>query len=495
MPGFAFNLSCLFPDKTDVEDLTLSATDNQSIENARAELRRGSRLDPSQADAVVDALTREVSLIQGPQHAMNTADRGLETSSSRTGRGLGVFAQRFNSKTGEKTDFVRNKSPYDQAKILICTGKIFGCGSSREHAAWALNDFGIRCVIAPSLTVGGGCTASPLSLTSSRDSLVKSERALRTLNASTNFWRHLGVVPAVLSSFRSLNISANFWHHLGVVPAVLSSLCVVSASLRVVPASIRSPSPSIESPPLSVESSPPSSPSPLRPPSVLCAQANNKADREQNQYARAIGHQDDGHTLSCGPILSALSAFVGCEIAGAGNGPGNNNILSSPSNSMSGRFDNDFPTEVPRPSDETCASSSAFTELIAKLLKITEPTAVEARRRGRLKRRHFWCAGVNDVWPQDQHDKWLRFGLWLHISLDPFTGWINWLKVWWTNKNPRLIARYYLDCCRKLRERVHNKPSPFKLPAEVQPLETTPSSSNPTSADSTDIDGDNGEPP
>ncbi|KAG2121119.1 hypothetical protein DEU56DRAFT_873841 [Suillus clintonianus] len=89
-------------------------------------------------------------------------------------------------------------------------------------------------------------------------------------------------------------------------------------------------------------------------------------------------------------------------------------------------------------------------ELIAKLLKITEPTAVKARRRGRLKRRRFWCAGVNDVWPQDQHDKWLRFGLWLHISLDPFTGWINWLKIWWTNKNPRLIARYYLDCCRKL---------------------------------------------
>ncbi|KAG1884748.1 hypothetical protein F4604DRAFT_1878695 [Suillus subluteus] len=89
-------------------------------------------------------------------------------------------------------------------------------------------------------------------------------------------------------------------------------------------------------------------------------------------------------------------------------------------------------------------------ELIAKLLKITEPNAVEARRRGRLKQRRFWCVGVNDVWPQDQHDKWLCFGLWLHISLNPFTGWINWLKVWWTNKNPRPIARYYLDCCRKL---------------------------------------------
>lgn len=48
------------------------------------------------------------------------------------------FAQRFDSTTGEMTDFILNKSPYDQAKILVCTGKNFGCGSSREHAAWAL---------------------------------------------------------------------------------------------------------------------------------------------------------------------------------------------------------------------------------------------------------------------------------------------------------------------------------------------------------------------
>lgn len=48
------------------------------------------------------------------------------------------FAQRFDSKTGEKTDFVLNNAPYNQAKILVCTGKNFGCGSSREHAAWAL---------------------------------------------------------------------------------------------------------------------------------------------------------------------------------------------------------------------------------------------------------------------------------------------------------------------------------------------------------------------
>ncbi|KAL4076009.1 aconitase family-domain-containing protein [Scleroderma yunnanense] len=60
------------------------------------------------------------------------------------------FALRFDPKTGEKTDFVLNRSPYNRANILVCDGPNFGCGSSREHAAWSLNDFGIRCVIAPS---------------------------------------------------------------------------------------------------------------------------------------------------------------------------------------------------------------------------------------------------------------------------------------------------------------------------------------------------------
>ena len=46
-------------------------------------------------------------------------------------------------------DFVLHRPPYDQARILV-TGENFGCGSSREHAPWALLDFGIRCVIAPS---------------------------------------------------------------------------------------------------------------------------------------------------------------------------------------------------------------------------------------------------------------------------------------------------------------------------------------------------------
>ncbi|KAJ6516095.1 aconitase family-domain-containing protein [Mycena sanguinolenta] len=60
------------------------------------------------------------------------------------------FTLRKDPHTGKGTDFVLNRAPFDQAKIMVCTGKNFGCGSSREHAPWSLNDFGIRCVIAPS---------------------------------------------------------------------------------------------------------------------------------------------------------------------------------------------------------------------------------------------------------------------------------------------------------------------------------------------------------
>ncbi|KAJ9669693.1 3-isopropylmalate dehydratase [Coniosporium apollinis] len=70
----------------------------------------------------------------------------------RSGLGSALFhAWRFDSETGaEIPDFVLNKEPYRHAKILVCTGPNFGCGSSREHAPWALLDFGITCIIAPS---------------------------------------------------------------------------------------------------------------------------------------------------------------------------------------------------------------------------------------------------------------------------------------------------------------------------------------------------------
>jgi 3-isopropylmalate/(R)-2-methylmalate dehydratase small subunit len=69
---------------------------------------------------------------------------------ARTGLGKGLFTElRYRDDGSENPDFVLNKPAYRDAKILI-VGENFGCGSSREHAPWALMDFGIRCVIAPS---------------------------------------------------------------------------------------------------------------------------------------------------------------------------------------------------------------------------------------------------------------------------------------------------------------------------------------------------------
>ena len=65
----------------------------------------------------------------------------------RTGLGKGLFAEkRFGDDGSENPDFVLNKPAYRKAKILVA-GDNFGCGSSREHAPWALLDYGIRCVI------------------------------------------------------------------------------------------------------------------------------------------------------------------------------------------------------------------------------------------------------------------------------------------------------------------------------------------------------------
>ena len=71
---------------------------------------------------------------------------------SRDGLGKGLFhSMRYNDDGTDNPDFVLNKDTYKNAPLLIA-GDNFGCGSSREHAAWALEDFGIRCVIAPSFS-------------------------------------------------------------------------------------------------------------------------------------------------------------------------------------------------------------------------------------------------------------------------------------------------------------------------------------------------------
>ena len=68
----------------------------------------------------------------------------------RTGLGKSlVYEMRYDEKGKIIKDFILNKEPYSRSKILLA-GKNFGCGSSREHAPWALLDFGIKCVISPS---------------------------------------------------------------------------------------------------------------------------------------------------------------------------------------------------------------------------------------------------------------------------------------------------------------------------------------------------------
>ena len=68
----------------------------------------------------------------------------------RTGLGKNLFFEmRYDEKGNKINDFILNKEPHNKSKILIA-GKNFGCGSSREHAPWALLDFGITCVISSS---------------------------------------------------------------------------------------------------------------------------------------------------------------------------------------------------------------------------------------------------------------------------------------------------------------------------------------------------------
>jgi hypothetical protein len=62
------------------------------------------------------------------------------------------------------------------------------------------------------------------------------------------------------------------------------------------------------------------------------------------------------------------------------------------------------------------------------------------RKAKRFRRKRFWSAGVMEILCMDQHDKWQRFGLWFHQGQDSYPGRLAWMKIWWNNRNPRLIA-------------------------------------------------------
>ncbi|KAG1800559.1 hypothetical protein EV424DRAFT_1474841 [Suillus variegatus] len=83
--------------------------------------------------------------------------------------------------------------------------------------------------------------------------------------------------------------------------------------------------------------------------------------------------------------------------------------------------------------------------VVTEYFDLYEPELVHQRKACHLRRRRFWAAGVNDLFAVDQHDKWLRFSLWLHTGIEPFSGHIMWIRVWHSNCNPQLILSYYLN--------------------------------------------------
>ncbi|KAJ6534299.1 hypothetical protein B0H19DRAFT_1272015 [Mycena capillaripes] len=78
-----------------------------------------------------------------------------------------------------------------------------------------------------------------------------------------------------------------------------------------------------------------------------------------------------------------------------------------------------------------------------------EPAAVKERRAFKFKRKTFYSAGVMDIICFDQHDKWKKFGLWFHLGIEPHAGQILWCKIWWSNRNGKLITSYYINACRR----------------------------------------------
>ena len=118
---------------------------------------------------------------------------------------------------------------------------------------------------------------------------------------------------------------------------------------------------------------------------------------------------------------------------------------------MQGHLRESFGMRVPKyffPFHYFPSSHHRYRQLILDYYNATDPAAVQARRAGRIRRRIFYAAGVNHIWAFDQHDKWMRYGLWLHMGVEPFTGYILWLIVWWSNSNPKLVAQQYFKAVR-----------------------------------------------
>ncbi|KZO89445.1 hypothetical protein CALVIDRAFT_464988, partial [Calocera viscosa TUFC12733] len=108
------------------------------------------------------------------------------------------------------------------------------------------------------------------------------------------------------------------------------------------------------------------------------------------------------------------------------------------------------PPGVKRTQDwlRTCWNEMVPRSIVQRYNHIHHPDEVKQRRAHHFQSKTFFAAGLFHLVCFDQHDKWVRFGLFMHIGVEPFSGAILWLKIWWTNHNPRLILSYYLDMAR-----------------------------------------------
>ncbi|KAN0063549.1 3-isopropylmalate dehydratase [Thecaphora frezii] len=135
-PAPASSLATVSTDEDKIRDVPPSETSSAGSGMSRFTVLKGIAAPLERANVDTDLII--------PKQFLKTI--------KRTGLGSALFwPLRYDAKTGEPDpSFVLNQSPYDKAKILVVTGPNFGCGSSREHAAWSLLDFGIRAVIAES---------------------------------------------------------------------------------------------------------------------------------------------------------------------------------------------------------------------------------------------------------------------------------------------------------------------------------------------------------
>ncbi|KAH8118322.1 aconitase [Phellopilus nigrolimitatus] len=137
-------------------DPVLAAPEPQTIaKTPDAAIQESSNLPPTTTPSATEKFT-VLKGIAAPIHIENVdtdmiIPKQFLKTLKRTGLANALFyTLRKDPNTGSETDFVLNRAPFDKSKIIVCTGANFGCGSSREHAPWSLNDFGIRCIIAPS---------------------------------------------------------------------------------------------------------------------------------------------------------------------------------------------------------------------------------------------------------------------------------------------------------------------------------------------------------